>query len=76
MARENPSPEQTRGMQAKRRKAEVGFLRAAAFLGIVGIGAAIGAILGSADVDAWVIGLVVALVSLIAAAVITRSIRA
>ena len=61
---------------ARRRKAEAGFLRLAALAGVVGLGAAIGAILGTADVKAWVIGLVVAIVSLVAAAVITRSIRA
>jgi hypothetical protein len=60
----------------RRRKAEAGFLRAAALAGVVGLGAVIGAILGTADVAAWVIGLVVAIVSLVAAAVITRSIRA
>ena len=60
----------------RRRKAEAGFLRAAALAGVVGLGAVIGAILGTADVSAWVIGLVVAIVTLVAAAVITRSIRA
>ena len=61
---------------ARRRKAEAGFLRFAALAGVVGLGAAIGAILGTADVDAWVIGLVVAIVSLVTAAVIRASIRA
>jgi hypothetical protein len=70
--RGNQSPDKA----ARRRKAEAGFLRLAALAGVVGLGAAIGAILGTADVDAWVIGLVVAIVSLVAAAVITRSIRA
>jgi hypothetical protein len=70
--RRNRSPEET---QAKRRKAEVGFLRGAGSAGIVGLGAALGAILGAADVRAWVIGLVVAVVSLAAAGVLRIAVR-
>jgi hypothetical protein len=70
--RRNRSPEET---AVKRRKAETSFLRGAGSAGIVGLGAALGAILGAADVRAWVIGLVVAVVSLAAAGALRIAIR-
>jgi hypothetical protein len=70
--RRSRSPEET---AAKRRKAEVSFLRSAGSAGIVGLGAALGAILGAADVSAWLIGLVVAVVSLVAATILRAAIR-
>ena len=47
--------------------------RAFGVLGIIGIGAAVGAILGAADVDAWIVGIVVACVTLVLGAVLRRS---
>ncbi len=41
--------------------------------GIIGIGTALAAILGSQDVDAWIIGLVVSVLSVILAAVLWSS---
>jgi hypothetical protein len=39
-------------------------------LGIIGVGTAIAAILGSQDVDSWIVGLVVSLVTVILAAIL------
>jgi len=41
--------------------------------GIVGIGVALGAILSSSDVEGWIIGLVIALLSVVLAAVLWSS---
>jgi hypothetical protein len=57
----------------QRRMFESVFARLIATAGIVGIGTAIGAILGAADAASWVIALVVSLVSVIFAAVLWRS---
>jgi hypothetical protein len=65
----------TAGGPSRRRRAEVGFLRAAGSCGIVGVGAAIGAILGSQDVSGWITGLVVALVSVALAALLRVTLR-
>jgi len=50
-------------------------VRLIATAGVVGIGTAVGAILGSSDVAAWIIGLVVSLLSVIFASVLWRSRR-
>ncbi len=49
------------------------FVRVVATGGIVGIGTALAAILGSQDVAAWIIGLAVAAVSVVLAAVLWSS---
>ena len=49
------------------------FVRAVATGGIVGIGTALAAILGSQDVDAWIIGLAVSAVAVVLAAVLWSS---
>ncbi len=49
------------------------FVRVVATGGIVGIGTALAAILGSQDVDAWIIGLVVSAVAVVLAAVLWSS---
>jgi len=49
------------------------FVRLVATGGIVGIGTALAAILGSQDVAAWIIGLAVALLSVILAAILWSS---
>jgi hypothetical protein len=49
---------------------ESAFTKMVMTLGIVGIGTAIAAILGTQDVDAWIVGLVVSVVSVILAALL------
>lgn len=65
-----PPPGDT--MLPKRRRprlaAETVFMRAVATAGVVGICVAIAAILGSQSVQAWIIGLVVSLLSVVLAA--------
>ena len=51
------------------------FVRVVATAGVVGIGVALGAILASQDVKGWIIGLVVALVSVVLSAVLWSSRR-
>jgi protein-S-isoprenylcysteine O-methyltransferase Ste14 len=57
----------------RRRPAETVFMRVIATAGVVAIGVAIAAILGSSDVAAWTIGLVVSIVSVVLAAVLWSS---
>jgi protein-S-isoprenylcysteine O-methyltransferase Ste14 len=52
---------------------ESAFVRVVATGGVVGIGVALGAILASQNVEGWIIGLVVALVSVIVSAVLWSS---
>jgi len=52
---------------------ETVFMRVVATAGIVGIGVALGAILSSSDVEGWIIGLVIALLSVVLAAVLWSS---
>lgn len=56
-----------------RRRPESALVRVVATGGIVGIGTALGAILGAFDVDPWAIALVVSLISVVLAAVLWRS---
>jgi hypothetical protein len=49
------------------------FVRLIATLGIVGVAVAVAAVLGTQDVRAWVIGLVISLVSVILAAILWSS---
>ncbi len=46
---------------------ESAFTKMVMTLGIIGIGTAIAAILGTQDIDAWIVGLVVSVVSVILA---------
>jgi hypothetical protein len=55
---------------SKRRQAGMAFQRLTATIGIVGIGTAIGAILGAVDVSQWVTGLVVSLACVVLAGVL------
>jgi hypothetical protein len=48
-------------------------MRLVATAGIVGIGTAVGAVLGTQDVQAWIIALVVSLVSVLLAGVLWSS---
>jgi hypothetical protein len=54
---------------------ESAFVRVVATCGVVGIGVALGAILSSQHVAGWIIGLVVALISVIVSAVLWSSRR-
>jgi protein-S-isoprenylcysteine O-methyltransferase Ste14 len=49
---------------------ENAFTKMVMTLGIVGIGTALGAILGTQDIDAWIVGLVVSVLSVILAALL------
>ena len=49
------------------------FMRLVATGGIIGIGVALGAILASSDVQGWIIGLVVATISVVLSAVLWSS---
>lgn len=51
-----------------RQAVETVFMRVVATAGVVGICVAVAAILGSQDVEAWIIGLVVSVVSVVLAA--------
>ena len=57
----------------RRRHAESVFVRVVATAGIVGIGTALAAVLGSVDVTGWLIGLIVSLLAVILAALLWRS---
>jgi hypothetical protein len=52
---------------ARLRAAEMAFGRLITTLGIIGIGTALAAILGTQDVDAWIIGLAVSSLSAVLA---------
>jgi hypothetical protein len=45
-------------------------VRVAMTLGVIGVGTALAAILGTQDVDAWIVGLVVSTLSVVLAAVL------
>jgi hypothetical protein len=61
------------GRQLRRLKAESVLMRLVATAGVVAIGVALGAILVSQDVQGWVVGLVVSLVSVVLAAILWSS---
>jgi len=56
-----------------RRRPESALVRLVATAGIVGIGTALGAAMGAADVEVWLTALVVALLSVVLAAILWRS---
>ena len=59
--------------ERRRFSVERGLMRVVATCGIVAIGTALAAILGSTDVDAWIIGLAVSAVSVVLAAMLWSS---
>ena len=65
-----PSEAEMAAQTAKRRQAGMAFQRLTATIGIIGIGTAVGAILGAADVAHWVTGLVVSLACVVLASVL------
>ena len=56
-----------------RRQPESALVRLVATAGIVGIGTAIGAGMGAADVETWLVALVVSALSVVLAAILWRS---
>jgi hypothetical protein len=61
--------------ERRRFKAESVLMRLVATAGIVALGVLLGTILVSADVDGWIVGLVVAIVSVVLAGVLWSSRR-
>jgi peptidoglycan/LPS O-acetylase OafA/YrhL len=55
------------------RRAQSFFMRLVATAGVIGIGTAFAAILGSQDVDPWLLGLVVSALSVLLAAILWSS---
>jgi hypothetical protein len=61
------------GRRHPRRRAESVLVRLVSTAGIVGVSVALAAILGTQDVAAWIVGLVVSLLSVVLAAVLWSS---
>jgi hypothetical protein len=59
----------------RRRRAKLGLIRIAGTLGIVGVATAIAAVLGTQDVDGWIVGLVASVVSVAPSAALWRWLR-
>jgi hypothetical protein len=57
----------------ERRRSESALARIVATAGIIGIGTAVGAVMGSADVETWIVALIVATLSVVLAAILWRS---
>jgi protein-S-isoprenylcysteine O-methyltransferase Ste14 len=73
-----PASEHGAGMLPERRTRppiESAFVRVVATGGVVGIGVVLGAILSGQNVEGWIVGLVVALVSVILSAILWSSRR-
>jgi protein-S-isoprenylcysteine O-methyltransferase Ste14 len=68
-------PETMLPSRRERPPVESAFVRVVATGGVVGIGVALGAILGSQNVQGWIIGLVVAVVSVAVSAILWSSRR-
>jgi hypothetical protein len=60
---------------ARLRAAETAFAKLITTLGIVGIGTALAAILGTQDVDAWIIGLAVSVLTALLSIVLWTRLR-
>ena len=67
-AREGDSPGGFLPQRGRRRGVESVFMRVIATGGIIGLGTALAAILGSQEVDAWIIGIAVSALTVILAA--------
>ena len=71
------SPAQKDNMLPRRGRRRYGaervFMRVVATGGVIGIGVALGAILASSNVQGWIIGLVVAIISVVLSAVLWSS---
>jgi fatty acid desaturase len=69
------SPETMLPRRRRRRGFESAFVRFIATGGVIGVGVALGAILGSQNVSGWIIGLVVAVIAVILSAILWSSDR-
>jgi hypothetical protein len=72
----DPTSDESRGFipnRAHRPRVESFFVRLVATGGIIGIGTALAAILDSQEVEAWIVGLVIAAVSVLLAAILWSS---
>ena len=69
--RREASEERTEAQAKPRRRFQSAFTRVVAGVGVVGIGTALGASLGSQDVDGWIVGLVVSIASVLLAAALS-----
>ena len=72
-AAERPSANMLPARDRRRFGLERAFIRAVATGGIIGIGVALGAILAARNVQGWIIGLVVAIVSVVLSATLWSS---
>jgi hypothetical protein len=68
-----PEPEQPAPTRSRAQKAKLGITGLFGWLGIFGVGAAIGAIMGWQDVRGWLIGIVVSAVTVALGFVLRRS---
>lgn len=76
--KETESDDRSASMLPKRRARrplESAFVRLVATGGVIGIGVALGAILASQHVEGWIVGLVVAIVSVLLSAILWSSRR-
>jgi hypothetical protein len=71
--RGEPAPNMLPGRQRRRLGIERMLVRLVATGGVIGVGVALGAILSSSNVQGWIIGLVVAIVSVILSAILWSS---
>lgn len=69
------SPRAAASPLTRRRRAKLGLIRIAGTLGIIGVATAIAAVLGTQDVDAWIVGLVASIVSVGSSAALWRWLR-
>ena len=65
----------TRQEHPRRRKAKLGVIQSFGWLGIFGVGAAVGAILGAFDVRGWIIGIAVSGATVLLGFALRRSVR-
>lgn len=65
-----PTEAELEALTARRRRAGMAYQRSTATLGIVGVGTALGAILGALSVSHWITGLIVSLACVSLAAVL------
>jgi hypothetical protein len=75
-----PSPHAASSPEPRRehprtRKAKLGVIQSFGWVGIFGVGAAVGAILGAFDVRGWIIGIAVSGVTVLLGFALRRSVR-
>lgn len=57
----------------RRRRAQMGVVRSAGYLGVVGIATAVAAIMGTQDIASWIVGVVAACVTLVLTGILRRA---